>query len=723
MEEGSEKLKVGLRVRPILQSDQVKENSVILDEEGKITVTDGDHIYSTVYDSVFSSQSSQAEVFEFVKKGIEDTAKGFNCTIFAYGQTGSGKTYTMFGEDWETNNPAPQTYFLTPRRPPKPKNSGPRTFENPKKFGIVPNAIFKLFEVNRKSSLTFYCSFLQIYNEKLYDLLQDPVRAKPLNIREDKTTGIFVENLAEYIVETAQDCCYLLKQGDRNRVVRQTKFNHHSSRSHTIFQLLLESDKANKRGGLVRAKLNLCDLAGSESYDKKGHMAKDHIVEMNNINKSLSELGIVISALAKNKGDHVPYRNSKLTRLLQDSLSRNTRTILIATVAPTREFVEETINTLKFADRAKLVTMKVSKNEISATNNELVSKLKSEISYLKNLLNLKKGGGMSQIHQKMQQLEYENQKLKELTKEISVAEVENLKKENKNLRLELQNLKEQNETKDSSFFITETESQNSVPKHEYEPKEDTPSFQTKPTLQQWKQQNYENAMSNLKSKIVSEGRCPVCTLKPPCKHYQDTEELPKLPPIAKQSESRRETPIARFLERTAKSEPRPEPKPPLNKSLETPNRKMTVRYRNKNSFLEEAGGFREMKEREEKRKAIRDAENRLAKLAKIEQFKEEKLKKELEKLEEEKRKEEEELAKKRAAEAKRLKHVERQKQKLQQHRELRRKEQEELLAKQEKKKKPKKQRRKTIDLKNAKNTEEELLKSNVNQQDVLDMGV
>ena len=121
-------------------------------------------------------------------------------------------------------------------------------------------------------SYTVFCSFLQIYNEKLYDLFQDRDSNKPLNIREDKYTGIFVEGQSEYVVNTAQDCFQLLQRGEQNRITRQTRSNIHSSRSHTIFQVLVESDTADERGMLFRGKLNLCDLAGSEKIHKDENM-------------------------------------------------------------------------------------------------------------------------------------------------------------------------------------------------------------------------------------------------------------------------------------------------------------------------------------------------------------------------------------------------------------------------------------------------------------------
>ena len=208
--------------------------------------------------------------------------------------------------------------------------------------------------MNHGTTFTVYCSFLQIYNEKLFDLFQDRDNGKPLNIREDKYTGIFVEGQSEYVVTNANDCFTLLKRGEANRITRQTRSNIHSSRSHTIFQILVESDTADSKGLLFRGKLNLCDLAGSEKIHKDESMGVQHFNELKTINLSLSSLGKVISALAQGKKkDHIPYRDSKITRLLQDSLGGNTKTTLIAACNSKSDCVTETISTLKFADRAK----------------------------------------------------------------------------------------------------------------------------------------------------------------------------------------------------------------------------------------------------------------------------------------------------------------------------------------------------------------------------------
>lgn len=159
------------------------------------------------------------------------------------------------------------------------------------------------------------------------------------------------------------------------RIKRATKLNVQSSRSHCLFQIVIESDKADQNGMLKRAKLNIGDLAGSEKLNTDDLPDERHINELKNINKSLTTFGKIIQILSSGKKEHIPYRESKLTRLLEDSLGGNTRTCLIATLSPTIDHLDDSISTLKFAERAKCIQVKVSKNEILAVNDELVKKL------------------------------------------------------------------------------------------------------------------------------------------------------------------------------------------------------------------------------------------------------------------------------------------------------------------------------------------------------------
>jgi len=337
---------------------------------------------------------------------------GFNCTIFTYGQTGSGKTYTMFGGDWtrfDKLDGLPITGSNNSNKITKKKGDDNFFDFTPNPYsednGLIPRSINHIYsEVEilnmDKKVYQIYVSFLQIYNEKLLDLLyvkneeETEENHKKLEIKEDKENGIVVEGLSEHLTDNLFDCLTLLKKGEKNRKRRQTKKNDFSSRSHTIFQIIIQNEDPIQKGKIKRTKLNLCDLAGSEKLEKGDEMIeKMHFNEMVNINLSLTNLGKVIHSLAT-KQNHIPYRDSKLTRLLQDSLGGNTITYLISTLSPSITCYDETISTLKFSDRAKNVMTKVKPNEANLPKNEgIIKKLKEEIAEYKNILNLRKKRG------------------------------------------------------------------------------------------------------------------------------------------------------------------------------------------------------------------------------------------------------------------------------------------------------------------------------------------
>ena len=251
------------------------------------------------------------------------------------------------------------------------------------------------------------------------------------------------------MITNARDCFTLLKRGECNRITRATRANIASSRSHTIFQLLIETDTVDHRGYFKHGKLNLCDLAGSEKLSKEEtgsgqRVSEKHLTELKTINLSLSTLGKVISALGKKSHQgpsssvHIPYRDSKLTRFLQDSLGGHTRTVLIATVSPNIDCADESLSTLKFADRAKSVMVRVKANEVSAHDDALVNKLQREVQHLREILNLRRKGDPHDMTQEILMLKQENSRLKELASRVQ--EVESLKQENKRMRIELQRL-------------------------------------------------------------------------------------------------------------------------------------------------------------------------------------------------------------------------------------------------------------------------------------------
>ena len=395
------------------------------------------NVVKSQYDRIFEEHETQQTIYEFWKLSIQGVVNGYNTTIFAYGQTGSGKTHTMFGPHWEfgqfgQTKRGQLTEFL-------------QTGEQADR-GIIPRSIHDLFEqvevIYAAEGIAYnvYWSFIQIYNEKLFDLFQDKDNTYALNIREDKQEGAFVEGLSEYQVTSVQDWFALLKRGEKNRVTRQTKANVSSSRSHTIFQLLLESEGLDINGNVRRAKLNLWDLAGSEKIQTDERLDQKYMEEHKSINLSLTTLGKVISVLAKSTlKTSIPYRESKLTRLLKDSLGGKTKTILIANISPLKSSFDETISTLKFADRAKQVLVKASINEISGTDDQVVRKLKREVQHLKEVLNMRRNKTDKDIQRELLSLKEQNFKLRELASKGK--QVDNLLLENQNLKLELNRFK------------------------------------------------------------------------------------------------------------------------------------------------------------------------------------------------------------------------------------------------------------------------------------------
>jgi kinesin family protein 11 len=292
---------------------------------------------------------------------------GYNCTIFAYGQTGTGKTYTMSGDMTETLG------MLSDEA------------------GIIPRVLQKLFEKLEASDTESLvkCSFIELYNEDLRDLLSADESAK-LKIYDDASKrghiSTVVQGMEEKHIKNAAEGIKVLQDGSLKRQVAATKCNDLSSRSHTVFTISTYVKKPNENGGddyLSAGKLNLVDLAGSENIQRSGAENK-RAAEAGLINKSLLTLGRVINALV-DRSAHIPYRESKLTRILQDSLGGRTKTCIIATISPAKGNLEETISTLDYAFRAKNIKNKPQTNPL-LNKKTLLKEFSHEIEKLKSEL-------------------------------------------------------------------------------------------------------------------------------------------------------------------------------------------------------------------------------------------------------------------------------------------------------------------------------------------------
>uniref|UniRef100_A0A7N6BNY1 Kinesin motor domain-containing protein n=1 Tax=Anabas testudineus TaxID=64144 RepID=A0A7N6BNY1_ANATE len=366
-------IKVFVRVRPLTQGTGLTTDG---DQSLCLTVTSSNTIRllskpeprTFTYDHVADMDTSQDSVFSIVAKNIvESCMNGYNGTIFAYGQTGSGKTFTMLG-------PSELDNFTDELR------------------GVIPRSFEYLFflinrEVERSSkskSFLCKCSFIEIYNEQIYDLLD--TASASLFLRENIKKGMFVEGAVEKFVNSAAEAYQVLSMGWRNRRVASTSMNRESSRSHAVFTMTLESkESVNDVVNIRTSQLNLVDLAGSERQ-KDTHTEGSRLKEASSINRSLMCLGQVIMALvdvSNGKNRHICYRDSKLTFLLRDSLGGNAKTYIIANVHPGSKCFGESLSTLQFAQRAKLIKNKAIINEDTQGN---VRQLQAEVKKLKEQL-------------------------------------------------------------------------------------------------------------------------------------------------------------------------------------------------------------------------------------------------------------------------------------------------------------------------------------------------
>ena len=324
------KIRVYARTRPLTEIETSQNQQAILATPDEFTCSHPwrgekkDRSYE--FDEVFPANSTQEQVFEDTKYLVQSAMDGYNVCIFAYGQTGSGKTFTIYGDD-----------------------------ANP---GLTPRAIAEVMRCvhrdSNKSSVKMECYMLELYRDDLIDLLL-PVGtsdAPRLDIKKDKKGWVTVPNATVVPVTSEGEIIEVIQTGLKVRKTAGTKMNVESSRSHLIFSLVMETTDL-QTGALTKGKLSFVDLAGSERVKKSGAEG-DTLKEAQAINKSLSALGDVISALASEQ-QHIPYRNHKLTMLMSDSLGGNAKTLMFVNVSPTDGNVEETQNSLTYATRVRTI--------------------------------------------------------------------------------------------------------------------------------------------------------------------------------------------------------------------------------------------------------------------------------------------------------------------------------------------------------------------------------
>ncbi|OTB05464.1 hypothetical protein M426DRAFT_72795 [Hypoxylon sp. CI-4A] len=369
-------IKVVARFRPQNKVELASGGEPVVSFDGPDTcsLNSAEAAGSFTFDRVFDMQGKQVDIFDYsIKPTVDDILNGYNGTVFAYGQTGAGKSYTMMGTSIEDEDGK----------------------------GITPRIVEQIFSSIMSSpptiEYTVRVSYMEIYMERIRDLLAP--QNDNLPVHEEKNRGVYVKGLLEIYVSSVDEVFEVMKRGGNARAVAATNMNQESSRSHSIFVITI-SQKNLETGSMKSGQLFLVDLAGSEKVGKTGASGQT-LEEAKKINKSLSALGMVINALTDGKSSHIPYRDSKLTRILQESLGGNSRTTLIINCSPSSYNDAETLSTLRFGMRAKSIKNKAKVNaELSpAELKAMLAKAKNNITtfetYISNLegeLQLWRGG-------------------------------------------------------------------------------------------------------------------------------------------------------------------------------------------------------------------------------------------------------------------------------------------------------------------------------------------
>ncbi|XP_036066510.1 kinesin-like protein KIF13B isoform X3 [Oryzias melastigma] len=419
MDDSEANVKVAVRVRPMNRREKDLKTKCVVQMEGNQTIlrpamtnlNQGDprnqpkvfafdHCFWSMDESQKDKFAGQDVVFQCLGESLLDNAfMGYNACIFAYGQTGSGKSYTMMGSS-----------------------------EQP---GLIPRLCSSLFsrtvkEAREGETFTVEVSYMEIYNEKVRDLLDPKGSRQTLRVREHNVLGPYVDGLSRLAVTSYKDIESLMSEGNKSRTVAATNMNEESSRSHAVFIIVLTHtlmDLQSGTSGEKVSKLSLVDLAGSERAAKTG-AAGERLKEGSNINKSLSTLGLVISALAdqgagKNKSKFVPYRDSVLTWLLKDSLGGNSRTAMVATISPAADNYDETLSTLRYADRAKSIVNHAVVNE--DPNARIIRELREEVEKLREQLTVAESMKAPELKDRLEESE-------KLIQEMTVTWEEKLRK-------------------------------------------------------------------------------------------------------------------------------------------------------------------------------------------------------------------------------------------------------------------------------------------------------
>ncbi|XP_053160014.1 kinesin-like protein KIF27 isoform X2 [Hemicordylus capensis] len=409
-------VKVAVRIRPLLSKEVLHNHQVCmrLIPNTQQVITGKDRVFT--FDFVFGKHSTQEEVYTTcIKPLVSSLIEGYNATVFAYGQTGSGKTYTIGG--------------------------GHIASVAEEERGIIPRAIQEIFQIiseNHNIDFTVKVSYIEVYKEELRDLLELETSMKDLHIREDEKGNTVIVGAKDCQVENVDEVMSLLQMGNAARHTGTTQMNEHSSRSHAVFTISIcqqqqsvqtqkdvnsAQDSSQNSGQLIASKFHFVDLAGSERVTKTGNTG-ERFKESIQINSGLLALGNVISALGdpKRKSAHVPYRDAKITRILKDSLGGNAKTVMITCISPSSSDFDESLNSIKYANRAKNIRNKPVVNY--NPNWDRIDEMEFEIKLLREALQNQQVSGQTPGSQGSQDMSQDRNRIRSLEEQLAQLQVE-----------------------------------------------------------------------------------------------------------------------------------------------------------------------------------------------------------------------------------------------------------------------------------------------------------
>ncbi|XP_056380024.1 kinesin-like protein KIF27 isoform X2 [Hyla sarda] len=404
-------VKVAVRIRPLLSKEILHNHQVCVRPvpNTQQIIIGKDRVFT--FDDVFGKSSTQNDVYSScIKPLLVSLIEGYNATVFAYGQTGSGKTYTIGG--------------------------GHVASVADEEKGIIPRAIQELFQAiseNHNIDFTVKVSYIEVYKEDLRDLLELETNVKDIHIREDEKGNTVIIGAKECQVESADEVMSLLEAGSAVRHTSTTQMNERSSRSHAMFTIsicqqrdanvITTENGSNKSVQMISSKFHFVDLAGSERVTKTGNTG-ERFKESIQINSGLLALGNVISALAdpKRKNAHVPYRDAKITRILKDSLGGNAKTVMITCISPSTSDFDESLNSLKYSNRARNI-----KNKPIVNYNpdwDRMDEMELEIKALREALQNQQSSRVSRVSQVSQEWNQEKNKIRALEEQLAQYQLE-----------------------------------------------------------------------------------------------------------------------------------------------------------------------------------------------------------------------------------------------------------------------------------------------------------